>query len=113
VLSAGGLYNLDAALRLLVQAVYRDIIPTTAEKKGDYKPLVFIMFDNEPTDQWELELAALQKAQREQKIGSIIALGCGDMVNTAVLQQITESVLLMSKVPSDTMWAFSSGRALR
>jgi uncharacterized protein YegL len=106
VLSAGGCYNLGAALRLLVQAVYRDIIPTTAEKKGDYKPLVFILFDNEPTDRWEMELAALQKAQREKKIGSIIALGCGDMVNTAVLRQITESVLLMSDVTPDTLRAF-------
>jgi uncharacterized protein YegL len=64
-----------------------------------------MLTDGEPTDSWEPEVAAL-KARREKKVGSIIALGCGDSVNTGVLRQITESVLLMTDVTPDNLRAF-------
>jgi uncharacterized protein YegL len=104
-LSAGGGTSLGGALRLLGQCLDREITPTTPTKKGDYKPLVFMLTDGEPTDSWEPEVAAL-KARREKKVGSIIALGCGDSVNTGVLRQITESVLLMTDVTPDNLRAF-------
>lgn len=104
-LSAGGVTALGGALRLLGQALDREIAPTTAERKGDYKPLVFLLTDGEPTDAWEAELDAL-KARRERKAGSIIALGCGDGVNTDVLRRITDQVLLMTDVTSDNLRAF-------
>lgn len=104
-LSAGGATSLGGALRVLGQALDREITPTTPSKKGDYKPLVFLLTDGEPTDTWEPELNAL-KARRERKAGTIIALGCGDSVNTGVLQQITDQVLLMTDVTSDNLRAF-------
>jgi uncharacterized protein YegL len=104
-LSAGGATALGAALRELGRALDREIIPTTASKKGDYKPLIFLLTDGEPTDSWEPELAALN-SRREKKAGSIIALGCGDSVNTGVLRQITGSVLLMTDVTPDNLKAF-------
>ena len=104
-LSAGGGTSLGGALRELGQALDREITPTSAAKKGDYKPLVFLLTDGEPTDSWESELNAL-KSRREKKAGSIIALGCGDGVNTSVLRQISENVLLMTDVTSDNLRAF-------
>jgi uncharacterized protein YegL len=104
-LSAGGATALGAALRELGRALDREITPTTATKKGDYKPLVFLLTDGEPTDSWEPELTALN-SRREKKAGSIIALGCGDSVNTGVLRQITGSVLLMTDVTPDNLRAF-------
>jgi uncharacterized protein YegL len=104
-LSAGGGTALGAALRELCRALDREITPNTPAKKGDYKPLVFLLTDGEPTDSWEPELAAL-KNRTEKKAGSIIALGCGDSVNTGVLQQITSNVLLMTDVTADNLRAF-------
>lgn len=104
-LSAGGGTALGGALRELGRALDNEIILTTAQKKGDYKPLIFLLTDGEPTDSWEPELNAL-KSRREKKAGSIIALGCGDGVNQGVLKQITESVLLMTDVTPDNLRAF-------
>ena len=104
-LSAGGGTAMGAALRELGRALDREITPTTPAKKGDYKPLVFLLTDGEPTDSWEPELAAL-KSRSEKKAGSIIALGCGDSVNTGVLRQITDNVLLMTDVTPDNLRAF-------
>ncbi len=104
-LSAGGGTSLGAAFRELGNALDREIIPTTPQKKGDYKPLVFLLTDGEPTDSWEPELYAL-KSRREKKVGAIIALGCGDAVNTSVLHSITEQVMLMDDVTPDNLRAF-------
>ncbi len=104
-LSAGGGTSLGGALRELAHAMDREVTPTSATKKGDYKPLVFLLTDGEPTDSWEPELNALN-SRSEKKVGSIIALGCGDAVNTGVLRQITGNVLLMTDVTPDNLRAF-------
>ena len=104
-LSAGGGTSLGAAFRTLGQALDREIQPTTTSRKGDFKPLVFLLTDGEPTDNWEPEVNAL-KARREKKAGTIIALGCGDAVNQVVLKQITDAVLLMTDVTPDNLRAF-------
>lgn len=104
-LSASGGTSLGGALRELAHALDREIIPNSPAKKGDYKPLVFLLTDGEPTDSWEPELNALN-SRREKRAGSIIALGCGDAVNTGVLRQITSNVLLMTDVTPDNLRAF-------
>jgi len=49
-IDASGCTALGEALNLLAQKVDSEIVKTTAEVKGDWKPIVFIMTDGEPTD---------------------------------------------------------------
>src|SRR5260370_33215578 len=44
---------LGAALRLWLDCMNRELIKTTAEQKGDYKPIRFLLTDGWPTDRWE------------------------------------------------------------
>lgn len=104
-LTATGTTSLGGALQLLSQALDREITPTTGDKKGDYKPLVFLLTDGEPTDDWEPALRALNSRQ-EKKVGSLIALGIGDSVNFDVLRKITPNVLSMADVTKDNLHAF-------
>ena len=104
-LSAGGGTSLGAALKLLGQCLDREITANTPQKKGDYKPLVFLLTDGQPTDNWQPELSALN-ARTSKKAGTIIALGCGDSVDVNVLQQITPNVLLMSNVTPENLRNF-------
>lgn len=99
-LTAAGTTSLGAALRLLNDALNRDIRANTPQQKGDYKPLVFLMTDGDPTDRWEREADAL-KQRTQQKIASIIALGCGGSVNVKTLQRITNVVLKMETITPD------------
>ena len=96
---------LGAALRLLRQAMDREIVPNRPGQKGDYKPLVFLMTDGHPVDEWQAEARALKDRTRHQ-LANIIALGCGPYVNQDVLKQITETVLLMHNVTAENMRAF-------
>jgi uncharacterized protein YegL len=104
-LNAGGTTALGAALRLLNDSLDRDVIPNAPERKGDYKPLVFLMTDGMPTDSWEREADAI-KSRPKQKLANIIALGCGGGVDVNTLKRITEVVLLMDTVTPDQINQF-------
>lgn len=104
-LSAGGSTALGAALRLLNDSLDRDIRANAPEQKGDYKPLVFLMTDGQPTDSWESAADAI-KNRTKQKVATIIAVGCGGGVNPSTLQRITEVVLMMDTLTPDQINQF-------
>ncbi len=102
-LIARGQTNLGDALRLLLECFDREIMRTTAEQKGDWRPLVFLLSDGAPTDatwpQYAQEL-------RSRRPANIIAVACGDQADTGVLKQITEIVIQMRDMSPDAFKAF-------
>jgi len=86
--------SLGAGLRLAVECISREVMKTTLTTKGDYKPLVFLFTDGQPTDEWESAAAAI-RAQRKPGIANIYAIGCGADVDTHVLREVTDIVLTM------------------
>jgi uncharacterized protein YegL len=86
---------LGAALTLLLQCMKKEVVRTTATTKGDYKPLVFLLTDGQPTDAWEPAADAL-RAANNPRIANIYAIGCGPDVDTDSLRRITDIVLMMS-----------------
>lgn len=104
-LVAGGGTSLGAALQLLGDSLDRDLVPNSADRKGDYKPLVFLLTDGEPTDDWERAADGV-KNRTKSKVATIIALGCGSGVNEATLKRITEIVLRMDQVTPDKLNQF-------
>ncbi len=85
---------LGAALQLLRHCLQRDVIRTTLETKGDYKPLVFLLSDGAPTDDWEGAADEI-KVQRNPSLANISAVGCGPDADIDVLRRITDVVLQM------------------
>jgi len=104
-LSAGGGTSLGAALQLLGTSLDRDLVSNSADRKGDYKPLIFLLTDGEPTDNWESAADAI-KNRTKNKVATIIALGCGGGVNEATLKRITDIVLRMDTVTPDKLNQF-------
>jgi uncharacterized protein YegL len=51
-LRAGGTTAFGAALKLLNDAINSEVHKNTPEQKGDWKPLIFIFTDGEPTDRF-------------------------------------------------------------
>ena len=101
-LVATGTTALGDALKLLAQKIGSEVITTTAEVKGDWKPLIFIMTDGEPTDDWKKGADALQKV----KTGIIVACAAGPNANTSILKQITNIVVQLDTTDSATIKAF-------
>ena len=101
-IDAGGCTALGEALNLLAQKVDTEVTKTTAEVKGDWKPLVFIMTDGEPTDNLNKGLAEFKK----RKFGMVVACAAGQDANTDTLKKITECVVQLDTADSATIKSF-------
>ncbi|MEY6433720.1 VWA domain-containing protein [Thioalkalicoccus limnaeus] len=101
-LKASGTTELGAALSLLADRIDADLVKNTASRKGDWKPLVFLMTDGEPTDDWRPSLARLKQVPT----GVIVACAAGPQASTEVLHQITEAVVRLDTADSSTFNAF-------
>ena len=101
-IQASGCTALGEALSLLSQRADQEVTKTTEEKKGDWKPLVFIMTDGEPTDDLNKGLAEFKK----RKWGMVVACAAGAGANTDTLKKITECVVSLDTADSATIKAF-------
>ncbi len=101
-IEASGCTALGEALELLAQKMDSEITKTTAERKGDWRPLVFLMTDGEPTDDISKGLAEFKK----RKCGVVVACAAGQGANTNTLKQITENVVQLDTADSTTIKAF-------
>lgn len=101
-IQASGCTALGEALALLVKKADQEVTKTTAEQKGDWKPLVFIMTDGEPTDDLNKGLAEFKK----RKWGMVVACAAGAGANTDTLKKITECVVSLDTADSATIKAF-------
>jgi uncharacterized protein YegL len=94
--------GMGAALRLLMDCIQREVVTTSETIKGDYKPLVFLLTDGQPTDRWEEAAALVKQSCASGKI-NLVAVGCGPDVDFGVLSKITDVVLKMPKLMPDTI----------
>ena len=101
-LQAAGCTALGGALALLAQRIDTEVTTTTAEQKGDWRPLVFIMTDGKPTDDLQFGLEQF----RQRKTGMVVACAAGQGADTATLQQITPNVVQLATADSGTIKAF-------
>jgi uncharacterized protein YegL len=99
---AGSTTSLGDALRLVKECIEREVRKTTPDSKGDWKPLVFLMTDGQPTDDWEKGLAEFRKVN----LGMVIACAAGPHADTSVLKRITEVVVSLDTADSSSIGAF-------
>lgn len=93
--------SLGTALKLMGECINRDVVKATKDNKGDYRPLVFLLTDGQPTDDWANALSLLTSA-KHLKIANIYAIGCGDEVDFTILRKITDVVFKMSEMTAET-----------
>lgn len=101
-IDASGCTALGEAMTLLSQKVDSEIVRTSQDVKGDWKPIVFIMTDGEPTDDIQKGLNEF----KQRKFGMVIACAAGQGANTDTLKQITENVVQLDTADSVTIKAF-------
>ena len=101
-LKATGTTALGAALKLVAQKIDVEVSKTTVDQKGDWKPLVFIMTDGVPTDDWQSGLTEFKK----QKTAYTIACGAGSRADTSVLKKITDNVISLDTADTHSIAKF-------
>ena len=101
-LKAAGTTALGAALSLLADKLENEVTKTTLEQKGDWKPIVFIMTDGVPTDDWQ---AGFQKLKAVKK-GLIVGCAAGNNADDKVLKEIANQVVRLSNTDADSIGKF-------
>lgn len=101
-LDAGGSTALGAGLRKLEECVAREVRKSSGDQKGDWKPLVFLMTDGQPTDSWESAADVL----KQKKMGNVIACAAGAGADTALLKRVTEVVVELKSLQQEELKAF-------
>lgn len=99
--------SLGRALDLLVSCVSMDVVKTTESRKGDWRPLVFLFTDGQPTDDWRSAAERL-KTLTSPRISSIYAIGSGIDVDYSVLHEITDIVLKADDINKAFVWITAS-----
>lgn len=90
---------LGAALRLWLDCMSREVVMTTADQKGDYKPICFLLTDGEPTDGWD-EIANQVRNEVAGKKANLVVVACGPDADTNKLRRISETVLVLKEAES-------------
>lgn len=101
-IEAGGGTAMGEALRVVTNAAQNEVKKSSAEEKGDWKPLVFILTDGVPTDDLQKGLAVF----RQYKWGIVVACDAGNGVGISDLKQITENVVSLDMTDSSSIQAY-------
>jgi uncharacterized protein YegL len=101
-IKATGVTALGEALKLVAHKIETEVQKTTTETKGDWKPLVFIMTDGIPTDDWQSGLNEFKKA----KVAFTVACAAGSGADANILKQITDNVVSLDTADSASIGKF-------
>lgn len=101
-IQANGTTAMGEALSLLADCINREVVKGSAEVKGDWKPLVFLLSDGAPTDNLSKGIAAMKGV----KTGTFVACAAGASADTATLRQITETVVSLDTADSSSIAAY-------
>ena len=101
---ASGATAMGEAINVLNDCIKNEVRQSTADQKGDWKPLVFILTDGEPTDTSAFNNAVSNLSESMKK--NIIACAAGASANTECLKKITSNVLMMNSLSAGDMAQF-------
>ncbi|WP_050026294.1 VWA domain-containing protein [Verrucomicrobium sp. BvORR034] len=95
--------SLGSALLLLSERILQEVKRTQPGTltKGDFRPIVILITDGQPTDDWR---SALREMNSTVKIANLYAVGCGDDIDFAGLREMTDVVLNLQQT-DEQGWA--------
>jgi len=92
---------LGDALRLLAKCIDKEVREGTTTQKGDWKPIVFLVIDGPPSDDWGPTADKLKTAD----ICNVIACAAGPGADIKVLKRITDAVIQLKDTTPGTLGA--------
>ncbi len=102
-ISAGGCTALGEALDLVCDCAEREVVKSTSDVKGDWRPMMFLMTDGVPTDNPKSGIDRFRK----MKWGVAVSCAAGSGADTKLLDRITpECVVSLDTADSASIAAF-------
>lgn len=95
---------LGDGLEALMRTMDQELVKTTPEKKGDWKPLVFLFTDGVPTDDPRSAIATWNRKWR--KAASLVCVTFGENADAAALGELTDTVLTVKETSPEAFREF-------
>lgn len=103
-LSVGSGTSFGKALDVLMKDIDENVRPSTPEAKGDWRPIVFLFTDGQPTDNYRAAVDRW-KARYMHKANLVVA-AIGRSVNLALLCEISEDIVQLETADAATFTRF-------
>ena len=96
--------SLSKGLGHLMFELRKNIVKTTYEQKGDWKPLIFLFTDGVPTE--DSSAAIAEWKTNWQRSSNMVAVSFGNETNPHILGELTENVLSFKNTGKDAYKQF-------
>lgn len=99
-----GATNLGSALEMTINSIEKNVRRSSAEQKGDWRPMIFLMTDGAPSD--TACFNEMVTKIRNGEFGKIIACAAGPKAKEEFLKQITDTVVSLDTTDSAAFASF-------
>lgn len=103
-LPIGGGTALGAGLTHLMNEIDRTVQTTTPDRKGDWRPIVFLLTDGHPTDETTQAVDRWNRDYRRR--ASLVAVSIGGTADHDLLERLTEAVVVFDDTAPDAFARF-------
>jgi uncharacterized protein YegL len=103
-LPVGGGTALGAALDHLMSEIDRAVVTTTPDRKGDWRPIVFLLTDGHPTDDVSKAVDRWNRSYRKR--ANLVAVSIGGNADHDMLKRLTDDVLVFNDAAPDAFARF-------
>lgn len=103
-LPVGAGTSLGRGMLHLMDEIDRSVISTTPERKGDWRPVVYLMTDGKPTDDIEPALTRWNALYKSRV--TLVAIGVGKHAAMDTLRRFTDNVLLLDATTEEDFKRF-------
>ena len=91
--------SLSKGLGHLMFELRKNIIKTTAEQKGDWKPLIFLFTDGVPTD--NTKAAIIEWNNNWRRTANLVAVSFGEGADKSILSELTDNILQLENTDAE------------
>ena len=105
-LPVGSGTRLGLALEELMLQIDKHVVKTTSDRKGDWKPIIFLITDGKPTDQLDFILKKWEENYKTK--AQMIAVAIGRYADVNILKKITENVIIFENSQENDFKKFIS-----
>ncbi|MEJ5993301.1 TerY-C metal binding domain-containing protein [Pedobacter sp. Du54] len=96
--------SLSSGLIQLMKSIDNDIVKTTYERKGDWKPIIFLFTDGIPTDNADQEIDRWNATYRGKS--NLVIISIGNNTNYNLLGKLSDQVLLFNNTNANSYKEF-------